>query len=153
MASCHGLQMERVHLFWAGTQFQNITKYVPAVFLHPGLTGNITTGETSWALASSHFLNYFHFFDHFHFFDYFHLFEYLHFFEYFHLFDNFQFFDFVTSSTIPTSSQQHFFSFNTITKIWSPGGATCNSWKFGHQVTPLASVENFATTWHHLYYF
>ena len=97
----------------------------------------------------------FNFFDYFRFLDYyyFHLFEYLHFFEYFHLFKNFQFFDFVTSFTIPTSSQQHFFSFNTITKIWSPGGATCNSWKFGHQVTPLASVENFANMWHHLYYF
>ena len=35
---------------------------------------NIATGETSWAIASSHFLNYFHFFDNFHFFDYFHFF-------------------------------------------------------------------------------
>ena len=48
----------------------------------------------------------FNFFDYFRFLDYFHLFEYLHFFEYFHLFKNFKFFDFVTSFTIPTSSQQ-----------------------------------------------
>ena len=43
---------------------------------------NIAAGETSWAIASSHFLNYFHFF------------HYFHFFGYFHFFNCFQFFDF-----------------------------------------------------------
>ena len=41
---------------------------------------NIATGETSWAITSSHFLNYFHFFDYFHFFNCFHFFDYFPFF-------------------------------------------------------------------------
>ena len=98
-------------------------------------------------VTSHHFAAFL--FTSFHFFDYFHFFEYLHFFEYFHLFNNFQFYDFVTSFTILTSSQQHFFSFNTITKIWPTGGAcinwptfgaTCSSCKFGYQSVPLELV-------------
>ena len=61
--------------------------------------------------------------------------------------NNFQFFDLVTSFTIPTSSQQHFFSLNI---IQLPGSATCNSWKLGHQMVPLVFLANLANMWCHL---
>ena len=38
-------------------------------------------------------------------------------------------------------------------EIWPPIGATCISYKFSHQVAPLASVGNLVTRWCHLYFF
>ena len=58
---------------------------------------NIATGETSWAIASSHFLNYFHFFyffDYFHFFGCFQFFDYFHFCDYYNFVDNYNFFEY-----------------------------------------------------------
>ena len=40
---------------------------------------------------------------------------------------------------------QHWF------QIWPPGGATCISYKFGHQMAPLASVAISTNSWHHWY--
>ena len=36
-------------------------------------------------------------------------------------------------------------------EIWPPGGATCISYNFSHQVPPLPLAENFATKWRHLH--
>ena len=38
-------------------------------------------------------------------------------------------------------------------QIWSPDGAraTCISYKFGHQMSPLKLVPNLVTRWHHVH--
>ena len=40
---------------------------------------------------------------------------------------------------------QHWFQF------WPPCGDICFSYKFGHQMAPLALVANLATRWRHLH--
>ena len=47
------------------------------------------------------------------------------------------------------SKFQTFSAHSISTTIWPPGGTTCISWKFSHQVTPLAIVGKLATRWLH----
>ena len=50
------------------------------------------------------------------------------------------------------SKFQTFSAHSISTTIWPPGGTTCISWKFSHQVTPLAIVGNLATRTRNLNY-
>ena len=38
-----------------------------------------------------------------------------------------------------------------VMQCWPPGSATCISYKFGHQMAPLASVAKLSTRWRHLH--
>ena len=49
------------------------------------------------------------------------------------------------------SKFQTFSAHSIFTTIWPPGGTTCISWKFSHQVTPLAIVWNLADSWLHFH--
>ena len=50
------------------------------------------------------------------------------------------------------SKFQTFSAHSISTTIWPPGGTTCISWKFSHQVTPLAIVGKLTTRTRNLNY-
>ena len=47
------------------------------------------------------------------------------------------------------SKFQTFSAHSISTTIWPPGGTTCISWKFSHQMTPLAIFGKLANRWLH----